>query len=327
MNIPQHQVLRSFPQAAAAASLLFFLLTTVGCQRLGKEVAEILPKRGEKAPAQIESEGGSEGEEMYAGDAAGTADDSRGSDAEEPGGADFPGAEDSVGDDGVGGNFGDGSLTVDDDPSEGLEPADTSGLENDPLTGTAPSDDPAGDLIGNYGNATADPATSPQGDPGTATAGGTGQPAQRQGKGQRKGKGKRQGNGSGKKKPSFAGSSSPQPRKGAAAAPAGRPFMRLIANATGVPLTSVGQRVSFSVDYQLERDGLSPNGVYRLVIESDEAGQYRFGPIKLGEEGTINTPGIAIFRPGAGPFRAYLAQDTKQGPRTISNKVQFKTQR
>jgi len=100
--------------------------------------------------------------------------------------------------------------------------------------------------------------------------------------------------------------------------------MRLIANAVAPAMTREGQRVGFSVDYQLQRDGLSANGEYGLVIESARSGRYGVG-VQLRDEGTLQVAAVPQFRPNSGPFKAYLVQRTKSGAQRISNIVQFKT--
>ena len=106
--------------------------------------------------------------------------------------------------------------------------------------------------------------------------------------------------------------------------PQGRPPMRLTANAAVPAMTREGQRIGFSVEYQLQFEGLSPNGEYGLVIESAKNGRYGTA-VRLGEEGTLQVPAVPQFRPTSGPFKAFLVQRTKKGMQRISNVVEFKT--
>ena len=100
--------------------------------------------------------------------------------------------------------------------------------------------------------------------------------------------------------------------------------MLLTANAVVPAQTTEGQRVGFSVEYQLQRSGLSPNGEYGLLIESTKNGRYGVA-VRLQEEGTLQVAAVPQFRPTSGPFKAYLVQRTKSGMQRISNIVQFKT--
>ena len=100
--------------------------------------------------------------------------------------------------------------------------------------------------------------------------------------------------------------------------------MRLTANAVAPVQTQEGQRVGFSLEYQLQRSGLSANGEYGLMIESAKKGRVGVA-VQLRDEGTLQIAAVPQFMPTSGPFKAFLVQRTKTGMQRISNVVQFKT--
>ena len=100
--------------------------------------------------------------------------------------------------------------------------------------------------------------------------------------------------------------------------------MRLTANAVAPVQTTEGQRVGFSLEYQLQRSGLPANGEYGLLIESAKNGRYGEA-VQLRDEGTLQIVAVPQFRPTSGPFKAFLVKKTATGMERISNVVQFKT--
>jgi hypothetical protein len=104
--------------------------------------------------------------------------------------------------------------------------------------------------------------------------------------------------------------------------PPQKPVYRLTENAILPVMTKEGQRVGFSVRYQLQKGEMSPKAQYGLVIESAKSGKFGL-PARLGEEGTLQVPSVAAFRPDSGPFKAYLIEVKSRGPQTISNELKF----
>jgi hypothetical protein len=106
--------------------------------------------------------------------------------------------------------------------------------------------------------------------------------------------------------------------------PEGKPLMRLTANAAVPAQTTEGQRIGFSLEYQLQRSGLSGDGEYGLMIESAKNGRVGVA-VELRDEGTLQIAAVPQFRPTSGPFKAFLVKKTATGMQRISNIVQFKT--
>ena len=313
-------------------SLLSFLvvglLTAAGCQRLGIAVSKYLPEKSKKVaakeaasePAQASADAGqldsSPTDNMGGGAIGGSLDN-------------FP--ENDPEDDLQ--NFGNESGAAFDPANDDtLEAGAEAGAEVDPLTGDG-TDQLQGPeaLLGEYsGGAVADPAGEPQGDPGLGTAGSFGQPTnQRSGQPQagaqtnrpsrnRKPTANRKGSGASKR------NNNTNPNTARVEEPQGKPLMRLTANAVAPVQTQEGQRVGFSLEYQLQRSGLSANGEYGLMIESAKKGRVGVA-VQLRDEGTLQIAAVPQFMPTSGPFKAFLVQRTKTGMQRISNVVQFKT--
>jgi len=211
-----------------------------------------------------------------------------------------------------------GDATYDDLSGEGAMQADE--LDDGPPA------DLAGGLVGNYAEGQgADPgggeATSgalgdtpgglddPSSNPGLTNQG----PA---GNNNRKQVGSRRGKSGGQR------NSAADLRKLKIQPPPPKPVYRLTENAILPVMTKEGQRVGFSVRYQLQKGEMSPKAQYGLVIESAKSGKFGL-PARLGEEGTLQVPSVAAFRPDSGPFKAYLIEVKSRGPQTISNELKF----
>jgi len=223
-------------------------------------------------------------------------------------------------------NFGDGQdmelpegdSTFDDISGEGAMQAEQ--LDDGPPA------DPAGGLVGNYAEGLgADPgagaATSGAiGD----TPGGSGDPSLTPGLtnpgpaggNNRKQAGSRRGKSNGQR------NSSADLRRLKIQPPPPKPVYRLTENAILPVMTKEGQRVGFSVRYQLQKGEMSPKAQYALVIESAKSGKFGL-PARLGEEGILQVPAVPAFRPDSGPFKAYLIELKSRGPESISNQVKF----
>lgn len=300
---------------------VLFLATCGGCQRLGVSVAKLLPAKKAKAAAAAPADG-TEDHEADAG--AGGADLGQNMGRNSASGPAFDDPNEDLTSDMQ--NFGDGQdmelpegdSTFDDISGEGAMQAEQ--LDDGPPA------DLAGGLVGNYAEGLgADPgagaATSGAiGD----TPGGSGDPSLTPGLtnpgpaggNNRKQAGSRRGKSNGQR------NSSADLRRLKIQPPPPKPVYRLTENAILPVMTKEGQRVGFSVRYQLQKGEMSPKAQYALVIESAKSGKFGL-PARLGEEGILQVPAVPAFRPDSGPFKAYLIELKSRGPESISNQVKF----
>ena len=315
-------------QRSLISFLVVGLLMAAGCQRLGTAVSKYLPEKTKKVAAK---EAASEPAETSAD--AGQPDSSP---MQNMGGGALGGSIDSFPENDPEDdlqNLGDPSGRAFDPANDDtLEAGAEAGAEVDPLTGdgTDQLQDPES-LLGEYsGGSVADPAGAPQGDPGLGTAGSfgppTNQPSGRPPAGSQSNQPSRNRKPAANRKSSGASkrNNNTNPNTARVEEPEGKPLMRLTANAVAPVQTREGQRVGFSLEYQLQRSGLSGNGEYGLMIESAKNGRVGVA-VKLTDEGTLQIAAVPQFRPTSGPFKAFLVQRTKTGMQRISNVVQFKT--
>ena len=268
--------------------LVMSLVLTGGCRKVGTAVSKYLP---EKTRQVANREGASESHAP--------ARDARLNDAhrtEDMG--DDPAIDENF--DPSADDFNEPEQEYGPETGEDFDPANEGGAELDFDPEDTPTSDPladAGDdsledpeaFVDEFtGGSVEDPAGEPVGDPGL-TPTGEAFPETDNGPGRSRGDqsgrsaqpGKRRG---GKKTGAKSGSRAPtnvNPNNMRIEQPNGRPPMRLTANAAVPAMTREGQRIGFSVEYQLQFDGLSSSGEYGLVIESAKNG--RFGTaVRLG---------------------------------------------
>ena len=328
-------------QRAFVGLFALFLVTSTGCERLGTAVSKYLPAKSKQVADK-------------AADATSETDQSDESPAQNLGGNSSGGDLGAASGDPSGDNLqnygpetGDAFDPANDDP---LASEVDASPQTDPLAETDTFEGPSGQVDEFTGGSVVDPATEPTGDPGLTTSGGevfdpatapqgepgltppnsAGQSNQRPSRQRPAGStGSRPGR---KTRPTAnkangnagARNTNTNPNNARVEEPQGKPIMRLIANAAVPAQTTEGQRIGFSVEYQLQRSGLTPNGEYGLLIESAKNGRYGMA-VQLREEGTLQVAAVPQFRPTSGPFKAYLVQRTKSGMQRISNIVQFKT--
>ena len=300
---------------------VLFLTTSGGCQRMGVKVAKLLPAKKAKAAAAAPAEST---EDQGANAGAGSADLGQNMGSSSAGGPAFDDPNEDLTSDMQ--NYGngedmelpEGDSTFDDISGEGAMQAEQ--LDDGPPA------DLAGGLLGDYaGGSGADPgageATSGAiGD----TPGGFGDPSATPGltnEGPAGGNNRSQG-GARRGKPNGQRNSAADLRKLKVQPPPPKPVYRLTENAILPVMTKEGQRVGFSVRYQLQKGEMSPKAQYGLVIESGKSGKFGL-PARLGEEGVLQVPAVPAFRPDSGPFKAYLIELKSRGPQTISNEVKF----
>ena len=314
-------------QRSLLTLLVVVLVTAAGCQRLGIAVSKYLPEKNKKVAAKEAASEPAEGSSDAAQPDSSPM-ENMGGGASGGGIDEFPGADP---DDQLQ-NFGsDSGATFDPANDDTLEAGAEAGAEVDPLIGDG-TDQLQGPeaLLGQYsGGAVADPAGEPQGDPGLGTAGAFGPPTNQPSglppagsqtnrpNRTRKPAANRKSSGPSKR------NSNTNPNTARVEEPQGKPLMRLTANAAVPVQTTEGQRIGFSLEYQLQRSGLSGNGEYGLMIESAKNGRVGVA-VQLKDEGTLQIAAVPQFRPTSGPFKAFLVKKTATGMQRISNVVQFK---
>ena len=318
MQVTRKMEVRLLVRTSCLVLFVAFLATSVGCQRLGVAVAQILPAKKAKAAAPAPTD---ETEEQ-AGNTANASGDLAGNMDGGPSATpdfDDPNA-DLAGDTQNYGNREDMESPEGDSVFDGV--SGQGAMEAEQLD-DGPPEDFTGSLVGDYtGGASADPAAgavtgSPTGDTAgdpSLTPGATNQG--NAGSGNRKQSGSRRGKLNGQQ------NSAAQLRKLKVQPPPPKPVYRLTENSVLPVMTKEGQRVGFSVRYQLQKGEMSPRSQYALVIESAKSGKFGL-PARLGEEGILQVPAVPAFRPNSGPFKASLIEITSRGPQPISNEIKF----
>ena len=311
-------------QRSLLTLLVGVLVTAAGCQRLGTAVSKYLPEKNKKVASKETASEPAEGS-SDAGQPDSSPMQNMGGGASGGGIDEFPGKDPDEELQNFGNQTGAAFDPANDDT---LEAGAGAGAEVDPLTGDG-TDQLQGPeaLLGQYsGGAVADPAGKPQGDPGLGTAGAfgppTNQPSGRPQTGSQPSRNRKPATQEKSSGPSRRNSNT-NPNTARVEEPQGKPLMRLTANAAVPVQTTEGQRIGFSLEYQLQRSGLSGNGEYGLMIESAKNGRVGVA-VELRDEGTLQIAAVPQFRPTSGPFKAFLVKKTATGMQRISNVVQFK---
>ena len=318
MQIPTKLKVRPLVRTSCLMLLVAFLATSVGCQRLGVAVALFLPAKKAKAAAAAPADA----TDQQAGNTA----DASGDIGQNMGGGttaspDFDDPNDGFSTDMQ--NYGDGEDMELPEGDSVFDDVSGGGAMQAEQLDDGPPEDFAGSLVGNYAGGTGDDAGA-GGVTGSPTGGTTGDPSLtpgatnqgNPGSGNRKQAGSRRGKSNGQR------NSAADLRKLKIQPPPPKPVYRLTENAILPVMTKEGQRVGFSVRYQLQKGEMSPKAQYGLVIEAAKSGKFGL-PARLGEEGTLQVPAVPSFRPDSGPFKAYLIEITSRGPQLISNEIKF----